>query len=102
MDLFKLKKGVLCKKCDYKNVMIYENGIFYCRKCGEKSRTAHLEALSDYRNLFGEWISNRELREFFGIQSQYAANRILKRLNTETRGTFRDRMYKIPDRLGDS
>ena len=93
----KIKKGVLCPNCDYKSVMTFKYGNFHCLKCGSNSRTAYLEALLDYKNLFDEWISNRELREFLYIESQYAASRLLKGLNTEVRGASRNRMYKIPE-----
>ncbi|QCR31365.1 hypothetical protein [Lysinibacillus sp. SGAir0095] len=93
----KLRKGVLCKKCDYKNVMRFEYGSFKCERCGMKNKDAHLEALSDYRYLISEWITNRELREFLGIDSQFAAHRILKKLDWEYIGTYKNRKYKIPD-----
>jgi hypothetical protein len=97
IDSSKFRKGVLCKICEYKNEMMFEHGCFVCLACGFKSKDAHLEALSDYRSLFNEWIANRELRDFLKIESRYAVIRLLKELNLETKGTYRNRKYKIPD-----
>ncbi|MDN4492049.1 nuclease-related domain-containing protein [Ureibacillus aquaedulcis] len=93
----RLQKGVLCKKCDYKSVMIFEHGSFRCGKCGFKSKDAHLEALLDYRYLWSEWITNRELRDFLGVDSRFSIIRLLKDLNIEYQGTYRDRKYRIPE-----
>ncbi|PYF04006.1 nuclease-related domain-containing protein [Ureibacillus chungkukjangi] len=93
----KLRKGVLCKNCEYKSRMFFEYGSFKCAKCGMKSKEAHLEALTDYRYLISEWISNRELREYLGIESRFAVTRLIKDLNLEHQGTYRNRKYRIPD-----
>ncbi len=97
IDVKILRKGVLCKNCDYKSVMKFEYGSFKCVKCGVKSKDAYLEALLDYRYLWSEWISNRELREYLGVESRYSIIRLIKELNLEYQGTFRDRKYRIPD-----
>ncbi|MFC7685884.1 nuclease-related domain-containing protein [Ureibacillus sp. GCM10028918] len=93
----KLRKGVLCRNCDYKSIMVFEYGSFKCVRCGIKSKDAYLEALSDYRYLISEWITNRELREFLGVESRYSINRLLKELKLEYQGTYRDRKYRIPE-----
>lgn len=93
----KLRKGVLCEKCEYKSVMLFKHGQFICSNCSVKSKKAYLQTLSDYRCLFGEWITNKELREFLNVESIYAANRLLKNLKWEYRGGYRQREYKIPD-----
>ena len=96
-DVRKLRKGVLCKECDYRSSMVFEHGSFRCVKCGDRSKSAYLEALLDYRYLWGEWISNRELREFLGVESRYAVIRLIKDLNLEQQGTYRNRKYRIPE-----
>lgn len=91
----RIRKGVLCRNCDYKKEMKFEHGAFICQTCRYKSKDVILEALQDYKYLFSEWISNSEMREFFGVKSRYAVARLLKELNLEWEGTFRDRRYKI-------
>lgn len=97
VEVGRLRKGVLCKNCDYRNAMLFEFGKFKCMKCGNKSKDAYLEALLDYRYLWSEWITNSELREYLGIESRYSVNRLLKDLNLEYQGTYRNRKYRIPD-----
>jgi len=99
VDVRRLRKGVLCKSCDYKSVMKYEHGSFKCVKCGFKCKAAYVEALSDYRYLFGEWISNQGLRDYLGVESRHAIKRIIQKINLEQTGTFRNRKYRIPDFL---
>ncbi|RHW40064.1 NERD domain-containing protein [Lysinibacillus yapensis] len=70
IDFSKLRRGVLCEKCEYKSVMVFEHGRFICPKCSFKSNEAHLQALLDYRYLCNEWITNRELRDYLNIDSR--------------------------------
>lgn len=93
----KLRKGVLCRKCDFKSVMVLNHGYFKCPVCEFKSKEALFEAMKDYRYLINEWISNSELRDFLKVESRHAAKRILKKLNMEQTGVYRNRKYKIPE-----
>lgn len=93
----KLRKGVWCKNCGYKSLMIFEKGRFKCSVCNFECKNAIYEVLTDYRYLHSEWISNRELREYLHIESRFAANRLIAKLNCEFEGTYRNRKYKIPD-----
>lgn len=93
----RIRKGVLCENCDYSVTMTYRRGIWSCPKCGLQSRKALLQALNDYRLLISDRITNREFREFFNIDSMYAASKILSRLNLETVGDKKGRYYIIPE-----
>ena len=42
-------------------------------------------------------ISNKELREFTGIKSTFAASKILTRLNLEKYGATKGSYYLIPE-----
>jgi len=95
----RIRKGVLCEKCNYAVAMTYSRGIWTCPKCGFESRDALLKALDDYRLLISERITNREFREFFNVESMYAASKILSRLNIETVGHKKGRYYIIPEDL---
>lgn len=97
VNVSKLRKGVLCEKCSYKSVMKFEYGNFICPVCGNKSKVSYYEALLDYRALHSEWISNRDIRDYLGIDSRYAVIRLLKELNLEFEGTYRNRKYRIPE-----
>ena len=88
-----LRKGAVCE-CG--RGMRYNYGKFLC-SCGMKSKEPLYQGLHDYRVLFGEWISNREFREFFFIESQHSASKLLKRMDLKSKGTTKDRSYLIPE-----
>ena len=93
----RLRKGVLCRWCDYKHVMFYHYGSFTCNVCQAKSRDVLFETLDHYRILISEKISNKQFREFFGINSLQAASKILVRLDLERHGTKKGTYYIIPE-----
>lgn len=101
ISLDRLKKGVLCRQCDYKNVMDYHYGTFTCNVCRAKSRDVLFETLYHYRILMGEIISNRQFREFFGIHSLQAASKLLVRLGLERHGTKKGTYYIIPENISE-
>lgn len=97
IDRNKIIKGVLCSRCNYKRKMYFQHGKFECRYCGFRSNLPVREALFDYYILFGEWITNKEFRDFVGIDSSDAAKRLLQSLNVSCEGTNKGRRYKIAD-----
>lgn len=88
-----IRSGALCA-CD--KVMQYKQGKFMC-PCGIKSSEVLRQGLHDYRLLVSEWITNRELRRFFHINSADAANKILKRADFYCEGSTSARRYLIPE-----
>lgn len=93
----RIRKGVLCENCSYQVAMFYKHGFWICHKCGLRSKKALLRALDDYRLLINDKITNREFREFFHVESLFAASKILTRLNLEAKGNNRGRFYIIPE-----
>lgn len=91
-EISPLRKGALCS-CG--KVMTYKRG-FTC-SCGNKAKDAFYQGLHDYRMLISEWITNRELREFFSIESHDVANKMLKRLDFTYEGSNKNRKYLIPE-----
>ncbi|KGR80264.1 nuclease-related domain-containing protein [Ureibacillus manganicus] len=96
IDREKLQKGVLCSECNYCVVMNYHHGGWKCPRCDNRAHKEVLEALDDYRLLWGDRISNREFREFIGLASQKTAYRILKILNFKSEGASKNKKYIIP------
>ncbi|MEO4053422.1 nuclease-related domain-containing protein [Solibacillus sp. CAU 1738] len=88
-----IRSGALCK-CG--SVMYYSRGRFVCA-CGQISREALLQGLHDYRLLINEWITNKELREFFLIDSADVANKLLTRAGFYYEGSNKGRRYLIPE-----
>lgn len=97
IDRYRIRNGVLCKKCDFQHVMYYHHGLWICSYCGVKSKEAIFLALHQYRVLIGDRITNRELREFVGIDCKAVASKLLKRLNFEQFGKGRGVYYLIPE-----
>ena len=97
IDTDRLKKGVLCVKCEFKSWMDYQNRSWCCRTCGTRDKNAIRWALHDYRLLIGERITNQQFREFVGIESVHAASKILTRLGLEKVGDNKGRAYIITE-----
>ena len=87
-----LRQGVLCE-CG--RTMKYERGKFICL-CGLVSRSGLSQGLHDYRLLVNEWITSKQFREFFFIESKDIANKILKRSGFYCEGSTKGRRYLIP------
>ena len=92
IDFSRLKRGVICSECGC--TMTFQHGKFICR-CGRTGLQDFYEGLADYRYCVSEWITNREMRVFFNIPSEYAAKRLLKSFDFDYEGTFKDRRYRI-------
>lgn len=86
-----IRKGAICT-CG--RIMQYKRGKFFCT-CGIESKEALLQGLHDYRLLLNEWITNREFRDFFLIESEDTVNKILKRLDFHYEGKNKNRRYLI-------
>lgn len=94
----RLRKGVLCPNC-HPIPLTYKNGVWICPKCGTRNKQAFYQALNDYRILIDNRITNHQFREFFGVESVFAASKILSRLNLESFGTTRSKYYLIPEEI---
>ena len=94
IDRSKLKKGVLCEECDC--TCSYNGRKWMCVNCGVLSKSGYQKALVDYRLLIGETITNATFRSFFGIQEEYIAYYLLRKLKFDSTGTYRNRKYIIP------
>lgn len=95
----RLRRGVLCRDCKYLHVMHYVSGSWVCPICHAKSKVALRETLHHYRVLIKPEITNREFREFVGIDSMHAASKILMRLGLEKVGMGRGTYYIIPENI---
>ncbi|PKR77673.1 hypothetical protein CEY16_07000 [Halalkalibacillus sediminis] len=82
------KRGVWCVNC--KDFCMKRARLSWeCDRCGLRDRNAHLPALKDYYLLFGEEISNSQLRWWLGLESSDVAGYLLKKLNLKKRGRGR-------------
>ncbi|WP_033543274.1 nuclease-related domain-containing protein [Planococcus sp. CAU13] len=93
-----LRRGVLCGR-DCGGKMEYYWRKWTCEKCFRVDRLAHFETLLQYRVLVSQTISNKEFREFTGIESTTTASKLLKMANMPFEGSYKDRIYQIPHEI---
>ncbi|OHX57173.1 hypothetical protein BB776_00020 [Planococcus salinarum] len=91
-----LRKGVLCTKCPGSK-MTYRYKKWTCPNCSVIDPHAHLRTLEQYRMLIKPLISNKEFRDFTGIESVSIASKLLTESKMTFQGSFKDRVYLIPD-----
>lgn len=91
--------GVLCPNCSAQK-MAYIRRSWRCAVCSFHDSQSHLIALAEYRHLIGLTITNREFRKFTHIASTTTASKLLKSSNMPFQGSYKDRVYLIPERIG--
>ena len=85
-------QGVICEECGTVPLLKCRKG-WSCSKCDMLSRDAHIPALNDYKLLFGDSITNGQLREFLVIPSSGEATRLLRSLNLQSDGKTKGKVY---------
>ncbi|MEH7333248.1 nuclease-related domain-containing protein [Neobacillus drentensis] len=85
------KPGVRCEECG-RFGMIKLPRTWNCPFCGARDHNAHQRALLEWFLIFKRSITNRECREFLGVDI-HTATRILQGMNLKFEGTFRNRTY---------
>ncbi len=87
--------GVICAKCG--ELGMRRTGHFwFCPKCKIKNKTAHETAIYDYLKIINSSITNSECRDFLNLRDIYQSSRILKNMNLEKIGKYRNAKYIIP------
>ncbi len=89
-----LIKGVFCPNCNAVP-MIRKEKKWYCRTCLHKSKDAHFSALNDYQWLVGDYITNREARDFLRVDSPYVVKGMLRKAALVYSGVNKGRAYKL-------
>ncbi|MFB3163711.1 nuclease-related domain-containing protein [Neobacillus sp. 179-J 1A1 HS] len=88
-----IKPGVRCVSCG--NIgMVKIPRSWHCPVCKVNNHLAHEQTLVEWFLVVKRTITNRECREFLGVDI-YTANRILNSMNLVCKGTFKDRVYKM-------
>jgi len=86
------RTGGRCKTCGEFG-MIKLPRTWCCPQCGASDHLAHQRTLPEWFLIFKRTITNKECREFLGIEDIHTAKRILLSMNLQSEGTFRDRCY---------
>jgi len=86
------QNGVRCVVCGRLG-MVKLPRTWVCPFCKAMDYLAHERALREWFLIYKRSITNRECREFLGVEDIHTAKRILKSMNWEYEGTFRNRSY---------
>ncbi|ETI67643.1 hypothetical protein BAVI_16317 [Neobacillus vireti LMG 21834] len=84
--------GVRCETCS-RFGMIKLPRTWSCPFCNATDCLAHQRTLLEWFLIYKKDITNRECREFLGIEDIHTAKRILQGMNWQSQGTFRNRSY---------
>lgn len=87
-----IRPGVICRVCD-RIGMVKHRRTWFCPHCGAVDPIAHVRTLQEWFLLFKREITNRECREFLGIDDIDTAKRVLLNMNMARKGAFRYRTY---------
>jgi hypothetical protein len=91
-----LIRGIRCPVCcAYR--MMRKDRVYVCPHCFAHSKSAYQDALLDYFLLEKATITNREFRDFIGVDSVKTANKMLSLLNLPCSGEKKGRFYHRPD-----
>ncbi len=97
LDFYKIEAqelitGVICPSCT--NTPMKKRRLTWgCQKCGSYSITAHFEAVSDYKLLLGDTITNKDIRWFLHLGSSSITSKYLSSLNLKFEGNYKNRKY---------
>ena len=92
VDTACLKKGVFCTKC-CDGMMKRSFRTWVCEACFQRDPYAHIQAIREWFMLIGGEITNKECREFLGVQSRQLVTRMLKEMNLLVVGTGKKTKY---------
>lgn len=70
--------------------------VWVCPHCFNHSKDAYYDALLDYFLFIKATITNREFREYLGIDSIKTASKLLTALNLPATGQKKGRIYHRP------
>jgi hypothetical protein len=87
------RPGVRCEACG-RFGMIKLPRTWHCPFCKVNDHLAHIPTLRDWFLIFKRSITNKEFREFLGVDI-HTATRILQSMNMEIKGTYKDRTYHL-------
>jgi uncharacterized Zn finger protein (UPF0148 family) len=87
-----LLRGVQCPECKFLP-MERQYGNWYCPSCFAVCKNAHDKAIEDYLMLVKPKITNRECREFLGVESKDLSTSLLQKAGLVRKGSFRDSVY---------
>lgn len=100
LEIYKIHRseiiqGIQCPSCK-RFGMKRNKGIWVCGNCKNRSKDGHHLAIRDYSLLFGQTITNQELRSFLMLDSASVSQKLLKKMHLERRGITNKTFYLLP------
>lgn len=95
INLNQFVKGVICKHCN-PYPMIREYKGWFCPRCKKQDPRAHERDILDYFLLYGDTITNKECRDYLGIESPWTSQTILQSMKLEATGIKKGSVYHAP------
>ena len=89
-----MRRGVWCAGCDSIG-MVRRYGTWFCPDCGVSTKDAHLRTIRDWLLLTGGPLTNRMCREILCVDDRHLVSRLLKEMNLNKIGTFKDAKYQL-------
>ncbi|MBH0230846.1 nuclease-related domain-containing protein [Halobacillus yeomjeoni] len=86
--------GVHCQDCGTLGMTRLYGG-WYCGKCKNKSKNAHIHSLRDYALLLGKKITNAQARRYLQLSSPSTTKRILQSSVSRRVGMRKSSVYEL-------
>lgn len=87
-------KGIVCSQCRTSSLNRGKRS-WVCPKCNFKTQSGLQQAVEQYLLLVKPTITNKEFREFFGVESMKTANKLLSNLKLQKHGEKKNRSYSL-------
>ncbi|MGX9133350.1 hypothetical protein ACWV26_03070 [Rummeliibacillus sp. JY-2-4R] len=84
-------EGIICR-CG-NSIDLKTNPIKHCPACGCSKREFFEQTMSDWFTIFSSTITNKECREFLGIENKVYISKLFSHMNLTTEGTTWNRVY---------
>lgn len=89
-----IRNGVWCSKCKLE-MMHRKHGYWKCNGCNNRSDSAHIKALNEYKLLYSPAITNKEARHFLQVESATVVTRLFASLNIKQSGNAKTSSYHL-------
>lgn len=89
-----IKKGVICRNC-IQSKLIRNKKSWFCPNCKMYDKTAHHQALEDYRLLINNQINTETARHYLEIPDRHVTKRLLQGYSSQTRGHNNQMLYQL-------
>ncbi|WP_212973958.1 nuclease-related domain-containing protein [Bacillus sp. J14TS2] len=89
-----IQTGVICPTCKYIGMNKIPRS-WHCPQCRKNNPLAHIQTIREWFLIMEKAIKNRDCRAFLQIDNLNTASRILKNMNLNATGTFKDRSYQM-------